>query len=745
VGVSPLLLTKLHPPPAREQTVQRDRLVELLRGKPETRLTVVAAPAGSGKTTLLGEWRESEAGSHPVAWLSIDDGDNDPVVLWSYVLEALRSVCPGLGVVSPPDLRGASRIADVFLPQLINELSAVGGVSLILDDFQQLKRGPARDSIGWFVERTPSTFHLILGTRSEPALPLAALRAHGALVEVRAHHLAFTSSEADLLVNDRLALGLEREYIDDLVSRTEGWAAGLYLAALSLQAVEDRQAFVSEFGAQNRYVVDFLVDEVLEAHDPATQTLMLRSSILERLSGSLCDAVLEREGSGQLLGALARSNLFLVPVDDRGDWYRFHHLFAQLLRVELEHREPGLAPMLHRRACAWHRRNGSIEAAIGHAIAAGAFDDAAGLIGAEWVSYAHLSRHATVLSWLRQLPEERVRTNPHLLLVKAWMHSLSGEREAASGAIAALEQLRPFDPGPQADGFSSLEASLFTLRALVPWGDIGSGLENARRAIELEGPESPWRAHVCAFLGEGLYYSGEYDEAAGWFRESVGVALSRGQWLIAMSALAHWSLLSGERGRTDEQQRLADDMRTLAHERGLDEEEGMVFVEGMAFVALGAALEAHGELEDALALIERGVSLQRNAGYVRPLSHALIRQGSVLSALGRRNEADAVIAEARALIDTCKDPGFLTAWLAALETVSRKRPQAGPGELSRRELAILRMLAGNLTERDIARELYLSHNTVHSHTKSIYRKLGVSSRAAAIERARKLGLSGAMS
>jgi LuxR family maltose regulon positive regulatory protein len=212
-----------------------------------------------------------------------------------------------------------------------------------------------------------------------------------------------------------------------------------------------------------------------------------------------------------------------------------------------------------------------------------------------------------------------------------------------------------------------------------------------------------------------------------------------------MSALAHWSLLSGERGRTDEQQRLADDMRTLAHERGLDEEEGMVFVEGMAFVALGAALEARGELEAALALIERGVSMQRNAGYVRPLSHALIRQGSVLSALGRRKEADTVIAEARALIDTCKDPGFLRAWLAALETVSRKRPQAGPGELSRRELAILRMLAGNLTERDIARELYLSHNTVHSHTKSIYRKLGVSSRAAAIERAHTLGLSSSMS
>src|SRR5262249_16400004 len=241
----------------------------------------------------------------------------------------------------------------------------------------------------------------------------------GALVELRAEELGFTPDEADTLLNDRLELGLEREYVDDLVERTEGWPAGLYLAALSLQGAEDRRAFASTFGGGSRHVVDFLVDEVLEAHDPATQALMLRCSILERLSGPLCDAVLEQEGSGRLLDALSRTNLFLMPLDDRGEWYRFHHLFATLVRVALQHREPDLTPTPHRRASDWHANNGLVDAAIDHALAADAFAEAGELIAASWVHYANTSRFATVLAWLEAFPEEVLREDPMLLLAKA--------------------------------------------------------------------------------------------------------------------------------------------------------------------------------------------------------------------------------------------------------------------------------------------------------------------------------------
>lgn len=358
-----LLLTKLRPPTARTQWVARERLLERLRPEPGVKLTALIAPAGSGKTTLLGTWLAIEAERRPVAWVSLDEGDVDPVVLWSHVLESLRRACSALEVSCEPKKVGAAGIVDSFLPDLVNGLIAAGDAVLVLDDFHRLS-GPSRDSVAWLAEHAPPSFQLVISTRTEPALPLAALRAHGELLEVRADELGFRAAEADVFLNDRLGLGLGRDEVEKLVERTEGWPAGLYLAALSLRGAEDPHAFVDSFDGHSRGVVDFLVDEVLEAHDPAMQTLMLRCSILDRLCGPLCDALLERDGSARRLRELARTNLFLVPLDDNGHWYRFHHLFATLLRAELEHREPGLAPMLHRRLDEWHREQRSPDGAV---------------------------------------------------------------------------------------------------------------------------------------------------------------------------------------------------------------------------------------------------------------------------------------------------------------------------------------------------------------------------------------------
>jgi ATP/maltotriose-dependent transcriptional regulator MalT len=366
----PLLMTKLHPPAGREQTVLRDHLRARLRPPTGTKLTVVAAPAGYGKTTLLGEWCALDASELPIAWLTLDKGDNDLVVLWSYVIEALRRACPTLELSALHEQGGAAHIEEVVLPDLINALAAFGAAALVLDDFHHLTSGPARDSVGWFVDHAPASFQLVISTRSEPGLALGALRAHGELLELRAADLGFTRAETEVLLNDHLDLNLERDSLEALVERTEGWPAGIYLAALSLQAADDRREFVNRFSGGNRHVVDFLVDEVVDAHDPGMQTLMLRSSILGRMCGPLCDAMLQEEGSGERLLELSRTNLFLVPLDDHREWYRFHQLFAQLLRVELEHREPGLAPTLHRRAYAWHREHGTATEAIEHALGA---------------------------------------------------------------------------------------------------------------------------------------------------------------------------------------------------------------------------------------------------------------------------------------------------------------------------------------------------------------------------------------
>jgi len=371
----------------------------------------------------------------------------------------------------------------------VNELDGQGEIALILDDFHRLSDGAARQSVAWFIDHAPPAFQLVISTRAEPVLPLAALRAHGELVELRADDLRFTPEEADEFLNGRLALGLVPEEVDGLLKRTEGWPAGLYLTALSLSRTADRGDFVNRFAASaGRHVIDFLETEVLAAHDPPMQALMLRSSILQRLSGPLCDAVLEQQHSAAMLNTLSRSNLFLVPLDGEGGWYRFHHLFAHLLRVELERREPGLAPALHRRAYTWHRDHGTTEEAIHHAVEAGAYAEAAGLIEASWASYASACRYDTVLAWLGRLPDEIMSGGARLLLVKAWVLSFAARREEAARAIAAVEQLVEPGAGPLPDGFSSVEASLTMLRGSFPWGDVGAQLENGRRRPSLRDP-----------------------------------------------------------------------------------------------------------------------------------------------------------------------------------------------------------------------------------------------------------------
>ena len=731
----PILVgTKLHPPSVRELTIPRERLLERLRSGSDRRLTLVACPAGFGKTTLLAAWREAEVARKPVAWLTLDEGDNDPVVLWTHAIEALRRASPAVARSVPADTVVAP-VVDVVLPRLVNELDGQGPITLILDDVHRLSSVPARASVRWFIDHAPPEFQLVLASRTEPALPVAALRAHGELLELRADDLRFTCAEADAFLNGRLALGLTREDVEGLVAKTEGWPAGLYLAALSLQHAADRHALVREFGGSNRHVVDFLVTEVLQAHDPAAQALMLRTSVLERLSGPLCDAVLEQDGSAAMLEALSRTNLFLVPLDDEGRWYRFHHLFAQLLRVELEQREPGLAPALHRRAYAWHRDHGTTDEAIGHAIAAGAYPEAAELIQGPWVSYANTCRYDTVLAWLRRLPEEILSRDVQLLLVKAWVLSLSARREEAALAIAAVQRLGDLGAGPLPDGFSSGEASLTLLRACFPWGDVGAQVENGRRAAELEGPGSPWRALACWAVGTGLYFRGEPEEADRWFAESAALAPASAQWLAGEASLAYRSWIAGERGRLDEQRVLAEAAAAFVREY----EPGKVI--GVAPLALGVSLAARGQPGEALPLIERGVAFSRTFGQPIQLANALLGQAPVLRALGEHQRAADTAAEARSVLESCPDPGILTGRLAALDRPPQiRRARPADQELTQQECRVLKLLQGDLSERDIGRELYVSHSTVHSHVRAIYRKLAVSSRAGALQRGRELGL-----
>ena len=527
-----------------------------------------------------------------MAWVTLDEGDDDAVVLWSHVIEALCRACPGLDRETLAALAMAAPLLEVVLPRLVNALVEQREVALVLDDFHRLSSASTRESVAWFVDHLPSTVQLVLSTRTDPALPLGALRAHGQLLELRADELRFTVTEADEFLNGRLGLDLAAADVELLVARTEGWPAGIYLAALSLSGTTDKHELVRAFDGTSAHVVDFLASEVLAAHEPGLQRFMLRTSVLERLCAPLCDAVLEQSTSADALESLARSNLFLLPLDDRRQWFRFHHLFAQILRVELERREPGLVPELHRRAFGWHSESGTTDEAIHHAVAAAAFAEAGELIAETWVHYANAGRTTSVLDWLARFPPALLDADARLLLVKAWVSALRGREDDMRAAVARVRELGGLARGPLPDGFASLESSLSVLSATFGWGDVSAILEHGTRSAELEGPDSPWRPVITWALGWAHYCNGDLDEAERWLNETTELAPRADQWIVGVAAIADLSLIAGRRGRKTEQMRLALQAVDLARECGLLDavEDGEVHTaHGVALLARRAS------------------------------------------------------------------------------------------------------------------------------------------------------------
>ena len=378
----PLLETKLHIPRWRRSLVARPRLSERLSHGAESALTLVSAPAGFGKTTLLAEWlAAAPAAGRSVAWLSLDQRDNDPALFWTYLVAALNTGVPGVGSGSLSVLQPPQPPNEAGLVALLNDLDAISNdVVLVLDDYHVIDARDVQDGMAFLLEHLPPQIHLVIACRADPALSLARLRGRGELVEIRAADLRFTPDEATAYLNGAMGLALTAHDIDTLEGRTEGWIAALQLAALSMQGRADAAGFIGGFAGDDRYIIDYLVEEVLQRQSTPVRQFLLQTCILSRLSGPLCDAVTGRVGGRAELAALERANLFLVPLDDRRNWYRYHHLFAEVLQAHLRDERPDDVPGLHLRASAWFAESGEPTEAIRHALAAGDFDRAANLI-----------------------------------------------------------------------------------------------------------------------------------------------------------------------------------------------------------------------------------------------------------------------------------------------------------------------------------------------------------------------------
>ena len=537
---APILATKLYVPPPQPRVVLRPRLIEHLNEGLHRRLILVSAPAGFGKTTLLGEWL---AGcGRPAVWLSLDEGDSDPARFLSYLLAALQTIAPNVGegmlrVLQSPQPPPTESI----LTNLLNEIAAVEvDLVLVLDDYHAIDSRAVDDALAFLLEHLPPRMHLVIATREDPDLHLARFRGRGQLAELRAADLRFNSSEAAGFLNRVMGLNLSAEDLAALETRTEGWIAGLQLAALSMRGREDVSGFVRAFAGDNRYIVDYLIEEVLQRQPEHFRSFLLQTSILERLRGPLCDAVTGQEDGNARLEALERGNFFIVPLDDKRQWYRYHHLFAEVLYAHLMQEQPDRASTLHRRASEWYERNGSVADAIRHALAAEDFERAADLVELAVPAMRRSRQEATLLGWLEALPDDLFRVRPVLSVHYAGTLLQSGQLDGVEARLRDAERwldTTTADIGERTEpssaemvvvdeeAFRRLPGSVASYRAGIALvlGDVADTVKYARQVLELVLEDDHLlRGSAAALLGLAYWTSGDLE--AGHLSYADGMA-----------------------------------------------------------------------------------------------------------------------------------------------------------------------------------------------------------------------------
>jgi len=584
---SPLLATKLRVPRPRPGIVARPRLWERLDRTTESKLTLISAPAGFGKSTLLGEWLAAAPRDEQlVAWLSVDEADNEPQTFWTYLISALRTVAPGIGDDALSLLESSQPQIHVALASLLNELGeASTDVALVLDDYHVIDTPNIHEGMAYLLDHLPEPIHLVIATRADPALPLARLRARGELMEIRAADLRFTHDETAAYLNEVMGLDLGARDITTLEGRTEGWIAALQLAALSMQGRENVAGFIAGFAGDDRYIVDYLVGEILQREPEEVRRFLLQTSILSRLTGPLCHAVTGEAGSTAMLEALDRRNLFLVPLDDRRQWYRYHQLFADMLRARLLAEQPDRAHELHRRASGWHERVGDRSEAIRHALAGEDFERAAYLVELELPSLRQARALTTIRGWLQALPDQLYRARP--VLSAAYAGALMANGEIADVESRLRDAERWLDPtGEAANGggsrasemvvvdeeaFRLLPATVAIYRAAQSQGlgDVVSAMTHARRALDFTGDDDHFeRGAAAGFLALAHWGSGELEAAHRYWTATMASLQKAGHAVDALGCIRPLAEIRIAQGRLREAMRLYERGLQLATEHG---------------------------------------------------------------------------------------------------------------------------------------------------------------------------------
>ena len=671
----PLVTTKVRPPGTRPKLVARPRLREALAAGGGLKLTLVSAPAGFGKTTLLNEWSHSCANDgRYIAWVSLDEGDNDPARFLSYLVAALGTIEEGIGEGVLASLRSPEppRL-EALMGSLVNEMAALPGeLAVVLDDYHVVEVQTVHGIVSFLLDNLPPNVQLVIASRVDPPLPLARLRARGQMAKLGATDLRFTPEEAAAFLGDVMGLDLSAEDVSVLEERTEGWIAGLQLAALSMRDRKDVSGFVEAFSGSHRDVLDFLADEVLARQPEDVREFLLETSVLWRITAPLCDALTGRADGQVMLERLERENLFVVPLDDERRWYRYHHLFADFLRGRLEREKPGLVGELHLRASAWYERSGRTLEAVGHALASGDQERAAELIeravGEMWFRGEVL----TLLGWLEALSEEAKRHRPRLLLEHATALMWVGRLERVESLLGEAERIVEAAVEGSGEGPSDIHRRylLGYAAAARAWhdnlmGDSHSGIEHARRALALLPDDPRPRTFAALCLGEALRTTGDLAAAGEVFAEAAELGRSVGHDYGALTAMVWQARVQAARGRLREAENSFRRARRFVAERGI----GLLPAAGPAHLGMGALLYERNELEEAERELEVGVELAERTrevsnlvwGYVT-LSRAKLARGDEHGALETARMAERIAHDSGADLEIA----IATAWMVRL-------------------------------------------------------------------------------
>ena len=713
-----LAATTLRPPTLPRRLVARPRVAARLDAAIEAshRFLLVSAPAGSGKSTAVAAWLDERP--EPAAWLQVEAGDADPARFWTHLVAAIDQVIPGTAQSIQPKVASTGGDADALVPTLVNALTTIDQpLIVVVDDHHLIDNPQVHAGLERLVELCPDHVTLVLVTRSDPPFRLGRLRVRQQITEIRAADLRFDAREAGELLDT-----VDATLATRMCERTEGWAAGLVLAGISLASSPDPGAFIERFGGNDTLVVDYLTDELLGTLEPDQRQRLLETSVLERLNGPLVDAVCGTTDGATWLHQLAAQNQLVVSLDHTATWFRYHHLLRDVLRLEAERTMAERLPALHLAAARWHHRHGDLVTAIDHYIDAGELETAADLIGEHATQLLNGGQIFTVLHLLDRLGDLPER-NSRGALVRGWT-------DLVTGRLASAE--RWFDIARRHDdGAGEGIITALGIMIRIAQGDIAGGVALAEATV------APTESTQAVALGAVWAWAGRHDRARPFLDLAAELAASEPSDFAASVGGAFDALSCLETGATLAAEKQAAEAVDHAATSGVAETPQLA----LAHAVLAAT--AH-DAELGAQSAKRAVDLARRSSDRTLSAYVLATAGDVLAGAGDA-AGEALLREARTLVDQAADPGIATTTLSRVESrhglASPPDPHPSAVEdLTERELAVLRHLPTRRSQREIAEALYVSLNTVKTHCRAIYRKLGVNDRKTAVQRARELDL-----